>query len=254
MESPWEALLKCFLPTFFTGTIEESILKNNKLHIYGCYVDDIFVCIKDQRQLQQLKQHQSEASILTFTHEVAVNGNLPFLDVLTTATNVGFITTVYTKPSNQGSCLNGKSECPQHYRNSTINAYIRCFLTHCSSWNNTHRELERITQVLINNRYGNTEVNDAIKNAINKWYKKEDPVKNDKILLCYKNIMSTEYKTDEHIIKDIIQHHVYKRRTHHFTHYIQHQENIIAADKEQNNYKKILPTRRPCHLQTHLQN
>ncbi|MPC72595.1 hypothetical protein E2C01_066907 [Portunus trituberculatus] len=80
---------------------------------------------------------------------------------------------------------------PQRYRNSTINAYIRHALTHCSSWNKTHQELERITQVLINSGYRNTEVKNAIKNAINKWYRKEDPEK-DNILLYYKNIMSTE--------------------------------------------------------------
>ncbi|MPC70009.1 hypothetical protein E2C01_064244 [Portunus trituberculatus] len=67
-----------------------------------------------------------------------INNNLPFLNVLTTATNAGFTTTVYIKPSNQRFCLNSKSECPQCYRNSIINAYIRRALTHCSSWNNTH--------------------------------------------------------------------------------------------------------------------
>ena len=42
-------------------------------------------------------------------------------------------------------------------------------------------------------RKNHTEINNAIKNAIDKWYKKEDPEKKDKILLYYKNIMSTEY-------------------------------------------------------------
>ena len=60
----------------------------------------------------------------------------------------------------------------------------------------------------MNNGYGNTEVNSAIKKAINKWYKEEKPDKKNKILLYYKNIMSTEYKTDERIIKEIIQRHV----------------------------------------------
>ena len=181
---------------------------NNKPHICGRYVDDIFVSVKNQEELQQLKHRLTEASVLNFTHEEAVQNSLPFLDVLTTATNAGFTTTVYTKPSNIGSCLNGKSECPQRYRTSTMNAYIRRALTHCSTWNNTHQELERVTQVLINNGYENTEVNTAIRNAIDKWYKKEDPEKTSKILLYYKNIMSTEYKTDERIIKDIVQHHV----------------------------------------------
>ena len=132
-----------------------------------------------------------------------------------------------------------------------MNAYIRRALTHCSTWNNTHQELERITQVLINNGYENTEVNTAIRRAIDKWYKKEDPEKTSKILLYYKNIMSTEYKTDERIIKDIVQHHVKPTNEEDcislIIYYNTKKTSQLLITK-QNHHKEYSFARRPCHL------
>lgn len=160
--------LAVLFANFFMGTIEATVLQQQRPSIYCRYVDDIFVRIRNFEELEDLKRRLTEESGLTFTYEESNNGSLPFLDVLVTARNVGFTTTVYVKETNQGLCINGNSECPERYLRSTINAYVHRALSHCSSWESTHQELGRLTQVLINNGYKNREVQKAIKTVIDK--------------------------------------------------------------------------------------
>ncbi|KAG0711888.1 hypothetical protein GWK47_019634 [Chionoecetes opilio] len=71
----------------------------------------------------------------------------------------------------------------------------------------THHELERITQVLINNGYAYSDVALVTKRIVDKRYTNQEnttPTTSDPIKLFYKNHMSSDYKTDEKIIKDII--------------------------------------------------
>ncbi|XP_076054479.1 uncharacterized protein LOC143033168 [Oratosquilla oratoria] len=126
--------------------------------IYTRYVDDIFVLVRDQRELEDLKATLQHVSGLNFTTENSINGKLPFLDVKIEASPQGFKTGDYSKPSSPGLCLNGNNGCPSRYRKSTIGAYVRRTLSHCSDWNRTHAELDRITQVLVNNGFANKEV------------------------------------------------------------------------------------------------
>jgi len=191
---------------FYMGTIESSTLESSRPSIYGRYIDDIFVRVNDIEELRQLKQQLTSSSSLNFTFEEAKNGRLPFLDVLVTAQACGFSTTVYVKDTNKGLCLNGESECPERYHRSTINAYVRRALSHCSTWTNTHRELERLTQVLINNGYKNSDVQNAIRRAIDSWRNKEEKTKDDdnKIKLYYRNHMSNAYKIEESTVKDLV--------------------------------------------------
>ncbi|KAG0700153.1 hypothetical protein GWK47_025675 [Chionoecetes opilio] len=81
-----------------------------------------------------------------------------------------FITNVYVKPTNTGHCLNGEGECPQRYKDSTIGAYIRRALTHCSIWQLMHKEIERSTQVLINNGFSERDINRQTKKILENWY------------------------------------------------------------------------------------
>ena len=181
---------------FFMGSTESTVVKKQRPAIYARYVDDIFVCIKDTSELLLLKEELQKSSGLNFTYEESKEGRLPFLDILVTAQEAGFKTTVYTKKTNTGLCLNGNSECPQNYINSTISAYIKRALTHCSTWENTHEELQRITQVLVNNGYKNTDINNAIKKEINKFQHQTKTKNNEEyIKLYYKSRMSPAYKT-----------------------------------------------------------
>ena len=208
---------------FFMGRIERDIFSNlQKPHIYARYVDDIFVLAKDEWEVQHLRQRLQEVSGLNLTVENSSEGRLPFLDVLVNQLPSGFSTGVYCKPTNPGMCLNGSSECPDKYKRSTINAYVRRALTHCSNWSTVHEELDRTTQVLVNNGFSNNEVNKAINRHLDRWYVAHDPdttpkdttptdttptdtiPTGQKVRLFYRAYMSSQYKQDERALRKII--------------------------------------------------
>ncbi|XP_068220031.1 uncharacterized protein [Palaemon carinicauda] len=134
------------------GVIDERVFSQLESPLaYFRYIDDIFVKATSTEAIENLRRTFEHNSILQYTFENSDDNSLPFLDVLISSTNEGFQTTVYTKPTNLGMCLNGESECPARYMASIIKAFLRRVLSHCSSWTDTHKELERAAQVLINN-------------------------------------------------------------------------------------------------------
>ena len=112
---------------FYMGYLEEQTFtdNNNKLPIYARYVDDIFVGYNNPDDLNKLKTKFEENSILKFTIEKSTENKLPFLDVLVENCNNYFHTQVYHKPTDKGQCLNADSECPERYKISVINNYIK---------------------------------------------------------------------------------------------------------------------------------
>ena len=83
--------------------------------IYVRYVDDIFIVSTIDNMLK-LKSKLEEASVLKFTCEIPVEDKIPFLDVYIQHSDNGFVTSVYHKPTDIGSCLNAKSDCPERYK------------------------------------------------------------------------------------------------------------------------------------------
>ncbi|XP_076034579.1 uncharacterized protein LOC143021171 [Oratosquilla oratoria] len=169
----------------------------------------LFPCGQTRAEIEHLRLHLQQTSELNFTIEDSVEGTIPFLDILVKQQNESFNTSVYTKPTDTGHCLNGNSECPQRYKDATIGAYIRRALTHCSSWHQVHYEIERSTQVLINNGFSEKDIRRQTSKIIDNWYKngssnqhKEN--NNNKINLYYKGTFSTAYKEEERIMKKII--------------------------------------------------
>ena len=71
--------------------------------------------------------------MLEFTIEIGADKKIPFLDVHVALDESKFITKVYRKPTDKGWCMNGKSECPKHYRSSVIRGMIRRADVICSS-------------------------------------------------------------------------------------------------------------------------
>ncbi|MPC59874.1 hypothetical protein E2C01_053902 [Portunus trituberculatus] len=143
-------------------------------------------------------------------YDTSKDGRLPFLNVLVTAQESGFETTVYIKKTNKGLCLNGNSEGTKRCTDSTINAYVRRALTHCSTWKNVHEELERVTQVLVNNGYRSTDITAAIKREISEWHNRttNSTAEGNNINLYYKSHMSPTYKIEESTIKIIVKNNV----------------------------------------------
>ncbi|KAG0724210.1 hypothetical protein GWK47_000475 [Chionoecetes opilio] len=58
--------------------------------------------------------------------------------------------------------------------NMACQAYVRRALSHCSTWKDTHHELERITQVLTNNGYAYSDVALVTKRIVDKWYTNQE--------------------------------------------------------------------------------
>ena len=201
---------------FYMGVIEERVFERHPVpDIYCRYVDDTFIKAENPGVIEELRQKFEECSSLRFTCENSTNGQLPFLDVLLTQDqNSTLKTSVYRKPTNMGLCLNGRSECPDRYRRSTINAYIRRALTHCSTWASTSQEIDNVTQTLVNNGFSNKEINFQVRKAIDKWYINNNDStsptsdQQEETRIFYRNQYHRNYKKDESALRNIIENHV----------------------------------------------
>ena len=111
---------------FYMGELERNIFENvtEKLLTYVRYVDDILVLVNCEDELVHLRKVFQETSVLNFTYELGVNGKMPFLDVQVDKNSTNFRTSVYHKPTDQGKCLNNRSECPHRCKLSIINNYL----------------------------------------------------------------------------------------------------------------------------------
>ena len=197
---------------FYMGELEKRILKDKNIapHIYCRYVDDIFVDVDDVDHLKIIQKFESN-SVLKFTFELSVKNKLPFLDVMVAADGNNFATSIYRKPTDAGRCLNGRSECPSRYKASVVKAFVRRAVKGCSSWDTLHTEFQRIKQLLVNNGYTNTEIDEQIKSHVERAAEQNTGTSADSsraVNLFYRNHMSSAYKVDERIIHEIIEENV----------------------------------------------
>ena len=193
---------------FYMGSIEEKIFNEHpelKPKIYTRYVDDIFLNTTDENSVAQIVTTFKDNSALNFTHEIEEDNKIAFLDTAIHRNTNSFSTEVYVKETNLGFCLNGNSECPQKYKLSVINSFVRRALTHCSTWRATNQELNRVSQLLVNNGYAKKDIDDVIKRRLDKFMEPPPPQDTPPtITLFYKNTMTTAHKTDEKILQNII--------------------------------------------------
>lgn len=192
---------------FCMSDLEEKVLNDTDLapSIYCRYVDDVFVDVRDVEHLHKVVEVMQQNSVLKFTYELSLEGKIPFLDVLVHNEAGRFKTTVYRKSTDTGRCLNAESECPSRYKASVIKSFIRRAIKYCSTWHELHVEFTRIKQILVNNGYSNTEIDDEIRKHLNRVSTEQgDNAKKNHILLYYRNYMSPAYKVDERVIHDII--------------------------------------------------
>ena len=154
----------------YMATVEErTFSEQQKPKIYGRYIDDIFITVQNNEDAINLREKFKNNSVLNFTIENSDQKTLPFLDVLISQKDERFFTTVYTKATNTGRCLNAKGECPESYKRSVVNAYVNRAFTHCTTWKNVHTELDRIRQLLTNNGYPDCMIEDSIKKKMNEF-------------------------------------------------------------------------------------
>ena len=191
----------------FMAAVEEETLTDDRVKpvLYCRYVDDILVEVSDTASLQRLKSRLEEVSGLSFTVEDSIENSINFLDVNIDYKDGNYITSVYRKPTDNGRCLNGKSECPDRYKSSVVRAYVHRALKHCSTWPLVHQELQRIKQVLVNNNYDLATIDQQIQATIDKYVNStQTSDQGNTINIYYKNQMTTSYKAEESALKNII--------------------------------------------------
>ena len=194
---------------FYMGSVEERVFTTiTPPPTYCRYVDDTFVAVNKEEDISHLIEKFKENSVLQFTSERPVEGKLPFLDILVNKENDSFATSVYRKPTDAGLCLNGDSECPDRYKNSVIDTYIRRALSHCSTWKSTDREIEHSAQILVNNGFSNKHINKRIRTTINNWYNPTPRENKTELKLFYRGYFHRNHKQDEAALRKIVRENV----------------------------------------------
>ena len=201
---------------FYMGNLEKiSLTDDLKPKIYTRYVDDIFLQVADNNQIEQIKQKFESTSVLKFTVENNLNNKLPFLDILVDTSNDSFHTTVYRKSTNYGTCLNGNSECTNRYKTSVINSYIQRAYKVTQTWTDFHQEINTTKQILINNHYSNSEIDLSINKFLdNKFNRSNTRETKIRIPIYYQNQMHKNYRLDERIINNIITNNTIPKENH----------------------------------------
>ena len=146
---------------FYMGSLEEKIFTQQpdlKPPIYTRYIDDIFINASSEEHVTQLIDIFKNNSALNFTHEIARKRPATLIPRRTG-----------TPPRKQFLDGNAASECPDKYRRSVINSFVKRVFTHCSSCTTTVKELNRISQILTNNGYSKDEVDDVIRHRMNNY-------------------------------------------------------------------------------------
>ena len=192
---------------FYMAHLENKIIPSIQKPpiVYTRYVDDIFLMIRNVSTLEEIKHKFEKASVLKFTFEIEEKKCISFLDVNVKRKEGSLQTSVYTKPTSTGECINFNSIAPDRYKTGVIKTMLHRAFTISSTYDLLHQEIERLKQVFVNNNFPM----DIIESQINKFLtmklQKEDNVsKFEDIKLYFKNQMSSKYKQQEESLRDII--------------------------------------------------
>ena len=198
----------------YMNEIEDRVFNSSDFtvrpHIYKRYVDDIYLEVANEGDLNKLKEEMESKSILKFTYEIGTDKKLPFLDVCVNISDGHHDLQVHRKKTDAGRCLNALSECPLRYKVGVVRTYLRRALKTCSTWETLHQELNNIRQTLTNNGYSTQMLDEEINRALNNNIEPKAAKKQggQTFRLYYKNVMSPAYKEDERVLKTIIQRNV----------------------------------------------
>jgi hypothetical protein len=192
--------------------IENKVLENDDIRptTYCRYVDDCYLVVRDVDHLHQLKIALENNSVLKFTYEQSTNNRLNFLDVRVDGSCGTYTTSVFKKPTNTGAYLNANSECPERYKSGTITALIHRTYKISSTWELFTQTINELKQTLVNNGYSNSIFDGILKKYLEKTFSIASNSNNNGTthVLYYRNQMSTGYKTDEKVLKQIIKNNI----------------------------------------------
>ena len=131
--------------------------------------------IDDPTNLPALMTCLKVKSLLNFNSEVGFNHTLNFLDVRISKNNGELHTSVYNQPTNPGIYINPNSECPNRYRNGTIQALIHGTYKISSDHDTCHRSVTRLKQAFVNNGCSNKSFDAVLSKYLNKISQPNDP-------------------------------------------------------------------------------
>ena len=115
-----------------------------------------------------------------------------------------FKTSFYHKPSIQGVCLNGDSECSEKYKKSTITNYITRASKISSSWIEFNQEIQFVRQKLVNNGYSNGFVDCHIHRFLDNVFSDKPKIIQPKLPVYFRSQFHGNYRKDERILRNII--------------------------------------------------
>ena len=113
--------------------------------------------------MNKIKSDLEYQSVLNFTYELNQNGKLPFVDILIEESNEQYKTNLFRKPTDAGRCVNYDGQCPERYKMSAVQSYIRRANKICTDENELRNEINNIKQILVNNGFSNKIVDDEIR-------------------------------------------------------------------------------------------
>jgi hypothetical protein len=196
------------MANFYMCHLENSVFDNTpdiKPILYLRYVDDIFLLVNNISSIEKLRDSFEANSVLKFTFEVESKKQIPFLDVNIRRTQDSFSTSVHIKNTSFGDCLNFDSLCPDRYKVGVAKALLHRGYHVSSSWDSFHAEVNRIRQLLTNNNFPMALIDRTINNFVNQKFQDNPSITpRKKILLFFQNQMSTNYKTEEKQLEQIV--------------------------------------------------
>ena len=132
-------------------------LENNGVMYWRRFVDDCFVIIKENTDINKLLYILNNFdNNIQFTCEMERNNSLPFLDILITRETNNrnlFSTSIYRKPAFTGLLLKWSSHVPHSCKVSAISSMIYRAIMICSSYTAMHTEFEDIQNLALANGY-----------------------------------------------------------------------------------------------------
>ena len=145
----------------------DNVIKGNS-SLFHRYMDDVItICDKDKVD-SKLRELNNLHPSLQFTVETENNNCIPFLDMLIHNELGNLSSSWFRKPTDTGLTLNFHSLAPMKYKRSVIIGFVHRIYRSCSTWKNIHSGLESAKNILLNNQYPLTLIEDVFKKTLHK--------------------------------------------------------------------------------------
>ena len=187
------------------NAIEEKVIPNieDNITIYKRFVDDSFLLLKKESNIQTIINAFESNSKLRFTYELESNRNISFLDISVTREDTHLSMSVFRKSTSSGKCLDYDSFGPETYKRAVIQNFINRAIKLSSDWQSFHKETAAFTQILVNNNYPQCLIEKMILHSLKKLFSTNEEHK-DFVTFYFKGQWSTSAKHEETRLRKIV--------------------------------------------------